>query len=86
MSSKDLRPSSAQSRTAWGDYGSGGHARPDNQFDFGPRDDPDLPSAMENDIYVEKENQRNEVSTTTPKKSTGCWSCFTSGIRCEYIL
>jgi hypothetical protein len=41
MSSKDLRPSSAQSRTAWGDYGSGGHARPDNQFDFGPRDDPD---------------------------------------------
>jgi hypothetical protein len=50
------------------------------------RDDPDLPSAMENDIYDEKENKRNEVSTTTPKKSTGCWSCFTSGIRCEYIL
>lgn len=88
MSSKDVRPSSAQSRQAWGldPYASGGHARPDNQFDFGgPRDDPDLPSAMENDMYADSEPKRNnDVSPTTPKKSGGCWSCFTSGLRCKF--
>lgn len=83
MSSKDVRPTSAQ-RTAWDDpYGTGGHARPD-QFDFGgPRDDPDLPSAMENDIYHDNEVKRrdNEVANPPSKKSGGCWSCFTSGLR-----
>lgn len=83
MSSKDVRPSSGQ-RTAWDDpYGTGGHARPD-QFDFGgPRDDPDLPSAMENDIYHDNNVKRNNEVANPPKKSGGCWSCFTSGLRCK---
>jgi len=90
MSSRDVRPTSAQSRTAWGgnsmDYG-GGHARPDNQFEFGPRGDPDLPTEMENE-YMDKEKERsregqksNQVATND--KPTGCGGKILRGIRCK---
>lgn len=86
------RTSSAQSRTAWGNdldgYGAGGgHGRPDNQFDFGPRDDPDLPQAMENDGYMDKERDNNKgnksVDGPSKKKKPGCLAKIGRGIRCK---
>lgn len=81
------RPVSAQSRTAWAgdmDYGSGG-ARPDNNFEFGPRDEADLPSAMENE-YGQKpargERPKDQTQVAQPK-STGFCGKIGRGIRCE---
>ncbi|KAL4239712.1 TRP-like ion channel Pkd2 [Mactra antiquata] len=80
------RPTSAQSRTAWGDYG--GHARPDSQFDFGPdgiRDDPDLsPTAMEDDSVYDKGKGKAPASSAVSKKSNsnkGCLGKIGGGIR-----
>ncbi|XP_022315229.1 polycystin-2-like protein 1 isoform X1 [Crassostrea virginica] len=81
MTSRDNRPTSAQSRTAWGDMDSG-YGRPDNQFEFGPRDDPDLPVAMENDIYMDRDKGKNEVATTKlPTEKQGCFTRFGKGVR-----
>ncbi|KAK3090686.1 hypothetical protein FSP39_013743 [Pinctada imbricata] len=67
------------------DYNAGGHGRPDNQFDFDPRDDPDLPRAMENDIYMDKgdrnPSRNTTVATTGTKKKLGCWGTFCKGVR-----
>ena len=92
MGSK-ARPTSAQSRTAWGDYG---HARPDSQFDFGQdgiRDDPDLsPTAMEDDGYMGnpdkgKANKTTAVATPANKnQSKGVFSKIGGGIRCKYFI
>lgn len=89
MSSRDVRPTSAQSRTAWADmdnYGSSGAARPDNQFEFGPRDDPDLPHAMENDTYMNGDRRKNEVAVSDSKKSNSCVKKLCGCVRCKYCM
>lgn len=84
MTSRDNRPTSAQSRTAWEDMDSG-YGRPDNQFEFGPRDDPDLPVAMENDIYMDRDKGKNDqVATTKPAEKQGCFTKFRKGVRCKF--
>ena len=86
MSGGRARPTSAQSRTAWGDYG---HARPDSQFDFGQdgiRDDPDLSTAMENDGYMDGKGKSKSgavVPSATAKSSTSCFGKIGRGIRCK---
>jgi len=91
-SAKSARPTSASSRTAWGDYG---HARPDSQFDFGQegiRNDADLsPTAMADDaIYDDKAkpSANGRSSAVVPKKKSSNKSCFGkigSGIRCKWL-
>ena len=84
------RPTSASSRTAWGDYGS---ARPDSQFDFGQdgiRDDPDLsPNGMDNDSVYNgkgaKPKSSTAVATTGSTKSTSFFGKIGRGIRCKFI-
>ena len=90
MSGARPRPTSAQSRTAWGDYG---HARPDSQFDFGQdgiRDDPDLQSGLDNDGYMDSKGKTKSsgavVPSATAKKSTSCFGKIGRGIRCKYKL
>ena len=82
MSGARPRPTSAQSRTAWGDYG---HARPDSQFDFGNdgiRDDPDLQN--EDDGYMDNGKSSGAVvPSATTKKSTSCFGKIGRGIRCK---
>lgn len=85
MSGARARPTSAQSKTAWGDYG---HARPDSQFDFGQdgiRDDPGLPSEMENDAYVDNKGKSKSSSAVVPSAtantSTSCFGKIGRGIR-----
>lgn len=88
MSSAKARPSSAQSRTAWGDYG---HARPDNQFDFGQdgiRDEADLtPTALEDDpVYMGGDKNKGKsgpVAITSGKQSKSCFGKVGSAIRCK---
>ncbi|XP_052762076.1 polycystic kidney disease 2-like 1 protein isoform X3 [Mya arenaria] len=90
-SAKSARPSSASSRHAWGsDYG---HARPDNQFDFGQegiRDDADLsPTAMEDDhIYSNGDKGKSAGRSSAvakngskKKSSQSCLGKIGSGIR-----
>lgn len=84
MTSRDNRPTSAQSRTAWGTDMDSGYGRPDNQFEFGPRDDPDLPVAMENDIYMDRDKGKNEVAPTKPTENQGCFTKFRKGVRCKF--
>jgi len=88
MSAKN-RPPSAQSRTAWGAYG---HARPDNQFDFGQdgiRDDADLtPTAMEDDsVYMSGDKNKGKTSavatTSSNKQKKSCFGKFGSAVRCK---
>lgn len=87
MSGSRARPTSAQSRTAWGDYG---HARPDSQFDFGQdgiRDDPDLSTAVDDD-YMDKGKSKASgavVPSATAKTSTSCFGKIGRGIRCKLI-
>ena len=82
MSGARPRPTSAQSRTAWGDYG---HARPDSQFDFGNdgiRDDPDLQN--DDDGYMDNGKSSGAVvPSATTKKSTSCFGKIGRGIRCK---
>ena len=82
MSGARPRPTSAQSRTAWGDYG---HARPDSQFDFGNdgiRDDPDLQN--DDDGYMDNGKTSGAVvPSATTKKSTSCFGKIGRGIRCK---
>lgn len=84
MTSRDNRPTSAQSRMAWGTDMDSGYGRPDNQFEFGPRDDPDLPVAMENDIYMDRDKGKNEVAPTKPTENQGCFTKFRKGVRCKF--
>ncbi|OWF42403.1 polycystic kidney disease 2-like 1 protein isoform X1 [Mizuhopecten yessoensis] len=80
------RPTSAQSRTAWIDdmdtYGSGGHARPDSQFEFRAREDADLP--MENE-FGQKPGSRSdrgkEQTQVARPKPVGIFGKIGRGIR-----
>jgi len=82
------RPTSASSRTAWGDgYG---HARPDSQFDFGQqdgiRDDPDLNASAMEDDYMNGDTGKGKSSSVVPATATkgsskGCIAKIGSGIR-----
>lgn len=88
--SGNARPSSAQSRTAWGDYGNG---RPDSQFDFGQdgiRDDADLsPTAVDDETYVSGDKSRGKssaVAKSSKKQSKGCLSMVGGCIRCKYFI
>lgn len=92
MSSAKARPSSAQSRTAWGDYG---NARPDNQFDFGQdgiRDDADLsPTAMEDDsVYMSADKNKGKTgpvaTTSSNKQSKSCFGKVGGAIRCKPFI
>ena len=90
MSGSRARPTSASSRTAWGDYG---HARPDSQFDFGGqdgiRDEADLSAGVDDD-YMDKGGKSKTsgavVPSATAKTSTSCFGKIGRGIRCEYFL
>lgn len=86
MTSRSLRPSSAQSRTAWGDgldYSSG-HGLPDNHFDFGPDGDPDLTTAMEGEfVEGERHDPQKNKSLTSSQQSTSCCGKIGRFIRCE---
>ncbi|KAK3592407.1 hypothetical protein CHS0354_004031 [Potamilus streckersoni] len=80
---RNTRPVSAQSRTAWGEgYG---HARPDSQFDFGPdgiRDDPDLQTTAENDsVYGDGKEKGKSKALTSTQQSTSCLAKFGKCLR-----
>lgn len=85
MSGSRARPTSAGSRTAWGDYG---HARPDSQFDFGGqdgiRDEADLSTGVDDD-YMDKGGKSKTsgavVPSATAKTSTSCFGKIGRGIR-----
>ncbi|XP_046350413.1 polycystin-2-like isoform X1 [Haliotis rufescens] len=66
------RPSSSQSRTAWGDEGMEG---------YGPdiRDDPDLPDQ----VYMDQDRRGNvpAVRTKSTPQNTGCMGTFVRGLR-----
>lgn len=73
------RPTSAQSRTAWGNddgYGS----RPDSQFDFGPRDEPEL--TMVDDDFVDGD-KKTVVAKKSSEPHPGIFCRIGRGIRCK---
>ena len=69
------RPSSAQSRRAWGSMDHGGSVNPAMD------DDDMMPAAMESDIYAPKKTKSIAPAPQQPQE-TGCWASFTRGVRC----
>ena len=78
------RPSSGQSRTAWGDEAIDAYGAD------GIRDDPDLPTGMDSEVYmgnesrVDRRSTTNAVSGTKQSANTGCMgNVFFRCLRCK---
>ena len=82
--SRNNRPLSARSRSAWGDDAddlgidnAGMSVRSESRI----MDDDIMPAAIENDMYNQSQTTSSQAVMVHEPKKSGCWSKFQSGIR-----